>query len=105
MNDKLKSYLGLAKRANKLSLGNDMVLEAIDKRIAKLVIFSSDASSRTVDNIQKKARSKSIHTVRIKENMNFINSSIGKKCAVVAINDEGFSKKICYLIEGEKDIL
>ena len=105
MNDKLKSILGLARRANKLSLGYDPVLEVIEKKIAKLVIFSSDASSKTVDNIKRKAKSNNIYTVNIKYDMNFINSALGKKCAVISVNDEGFSKKIKSLIEEEKGIL
>ncbi len=105
MNDKLKSILGLARKANKLSLGYDPVLEVIEKKIAKLVIFSSDASSKTVDNIKRKAKSNNIYTVNIKYDMNFINSAVGKKCAVISVNDEGFSKKIKSLIEEEKGIL
>lgn len=105
MNDKLKSILGLARKANKLSLGYDPVLEVIEKKIAKLVIFSSDASSKTVDNIKRKAKSNNIYTVNIKYDMNFINSALGKKCAVISVNDEGFSKKIKSLIEEEKGIL
>ena len=105
MNDKLNSILGLARKANKLSLGYDPVLEVIEKKIAKLVIFSSDASSKTVDNIKRKAKSNNIYTVNIKYDMNFINSALGKKCAVISVNDEGFSKKIKSLIEEEKGIL
>ena len=105
MNSKLKSVLGLARKANKLSLGNDSVLEKIEKKIAKLVIFSSDASSRTVENIKRKAKFNNIYTVNIKYDMNFINSAVGKKCAVISVNDEGFFRKIKSLIEEEKDIL
>lgn len=105
MNDKLKSILGLARKANKLSLGYDPVLEVIEKKIAKLVIFSSDASSKTVDNIKRKAKSNNVYTVNIKYDMNFINSAVGKRCAVISVNDEGFSKKIKSLIEEEKGIL
>lgn len=103
MCDKLKSILGLARRANKISLGTDSVTESIRKNIAKLIIFSSDASTNTVENIQRKTRD--IRTLKIKGDMDFIGSAIGKKCAVISINDEGFSKTICRLIEEEEDIL
>lgn len=103
MCDRLKSTLGLAKRANKISLGADSVIESIRKNVARLIIFSSDASINTIENIQRKA--KDIRALKIKGDINFVCSAIGKKCAVISINDEGFSKKICGLIEEEEDIL
>lgn len=103
MHNRLKSILGLARRANRISLGTDAVIESIRKNSAKLIVVSSDASANTVENIKRK--SKDVAILKIKYDMDFIGSAIGKKCAVISINDEGFSKTICRLIEEEEDIL
>ena len=92
MNSKLKSVLGLARKANKLSLGNDSVLEKIEKKIAKLVIFSSDASSRTIENIKRKAKFNNIYTVNIKYD-NLETSELEE----INVNDEFFTFKEKYV--------
>ena len=45
-NSKLLSLLGLAKKAGKLSLGHDAVIEAIGRRKAHLIVLAVDASER-----------------------------------------------------------
>ena len=46
INDKLKGYFGLCRKAGKMSLGHDAVVTSIKKRNAKLVLTCCDTSQR-----------------------------------------------------------
>ena len=48
MNDRLLSLLGLARRAGRLSLGNDPVLSSMEEGKAKLVQIDEDGNVSTV---------------------------------------------------------
>lgn len=92
-NDPL-SYLGLAMRAGKLAIGDDIVLQAIRSKEAKLVILADDASART----QKKFRDKCSHyqiPLVVYGNRYELGASIGKEeRVVIAVNDQGFAEMI-----------
>ncbi|EUJ60930.1 ribosomal protein L7Ae family [Listeria fleischmannii FSL S10-1203] len=47
MNDKALALLGLANRAKKLTTGEELVLKAVRREKAKLVIIAEDISERT----------------------------------------------------------
>jgi ribosomal protein L7Ae-like RNA K-turn-binding protein len=99
MNDKILNLMGIARRAGRLSLGNDAAVEALRKGNAKLVILASDLSPRTAGGIRFAAREEEIVTVKIKETMDEISMALGKRTGVVAVNDAGFAKKMLTLIK------
>lgn len=93
MKQKILNLLGLATRAGLLVSGEDTVIDAIQRKKAKIVFLGSDASSNTLDKFQKKC-----FFYKIELNIMFtsedLSSSIGKNRMVLAILDDGFYKSI-----------
>ena len=99
MKQKILNLLGLATRAGLLVSGEDIVIDAIQKKKAKIVFIGSDASDNTVDKFQKKC----FH-YKIEVNTMFtseeLSHSIGKTRMVLAIVDLGFYKSIKKYLGG-----
>lgn len=92
--NKTLQQLGLAMRAGKLISGDEIVLKAVRKGEARLVIVAGDAS----DNTKKKFRDKcSTYGVRLEEMFDRIQlgNAIGKSERVVlAVTDAKFGQMI-----------
>ncbi|MDO4730926.1 MAG: ribosomal L7Ae/L30e/S12e/Gadd45 family protein [Clostridia bacterium] len=101
MQDKLLSFLGLARKAGKLNIGSDAVINSILKLNSKLVLFASDASQNTVSKILKYSKKNNIVTLFCNRTKNDFYNMFNRQCAVLSVNDENFSKKICSLIKEE----
>lgn len=97
-NDRLLSLLGLARRAGRLTMGNDAVISSVEEGISALVLLAGDLSPRTVKGVELAAQNASVDTVRIVQTMDQISLALGKRCGVVSINDTGFAKKARTLI-------
>ena len=79
----IMGFLGLSRRAGKLSCGHDAVIESIVKDKAELIILSSDASERLKNEI-KHAASYGNRNIPV----------IGKKSAVLSVTDKSFKEKL-----------
>ncbi len=99
---KYMSLLGLARRAGKLSMGHDTALEAVRKRKAKLIVFASDISQRTVSDFEYE--NSNVPAVRIEETIAEIHFALGYKAGVLAVNDENFANRITELIYQEENV-
>ncbi|PEQ24594.1 hypothetical protein CH238_08525 [[Clostridium] leptum DSM 753] len=97
MNDRLLSLLGLARRAGRLSLGNDPVLSSMEEGKVKLVLVCPDLSQRTLKGIESRAEAFGVPLVTIEQTMDQVSMSLGKRCGVLALNDEGFARKALTL--------
>ncbi|MBQ2943866.1 MAG: ribosomal L7Ae/L30e/S12e/Gadd45 family protein [Ruminococcus sp.] len=103
MNDRLLSLLGICRRAGRLVIGADPVREAVDTGKAFLVLCASDISQNTEKKIRATVEAKGNAEYRIiKRTKDEISFSLGKTCAVLAIIDEGFAKKLLELVEAEQ---
>lgn len=93
MKQKILKLLGLATRAGLLVSGEDIVIDAMQKKKAKIVFLGSDASSNTLDKFQKKCffYKVELNTMFTSEELS---NSIGRNRMVLAILDEGFHKSI-----------
>lgn|SRR5690554_2904451 len=101
MNDRMLSLLGLCYRARRLIAGEDQVLKEIQKRSVRLVIVAGDASEKTKKRFTDKCKFYQI-PLRIVSNRNDLGKAIGKgERVVIGIADEGFSRKLISLIDGE----
>ena len=91
MNDKLLSMLGLCRRAGKLIVGN--------------VIAAGDASQNTVKKLFSTAHMCNVKTLVLNRTKDELGVAVGKYCAVAAIVDAGFAKKVAELakIESEQE--
>ncbi|MBR2715028.1 MAG: ribosomal L7Ae/L30e/S12e/Gadd45 family protein [Ruminococcus sp.] len=98
MNDKLMSMLGLCRRAGKLTLGNDAVIDSINLRKSKLVLLADDCSENTAKAVLRKAHQSNVHAYVIAYTKDDISYAVGKFTAVLSINDNGFAKSVEKLI-------
>ncbi len=101
MNDKLLHFLGIARRAGRLSLGNDAAIEAMRKGHTKLLLLASDLSPRTAGGVRFAAEEEEVTLVEAKATMDEISMALGKRTGVIAVNDAGFAKKLLALCTAE----
>ncbi|MDD5952646.1 MAG: ribosomal L7Ae/L30e/S12e/Gadd45 family protein [Oscillospiraceae bacterium] len=101
MTDKLCSYLGLARRAGRLSMGNDPVLESLGKRQSSLVLAARDLSERTLRKITAAAQQAQVKLLQTPLSMEDLSYAIGKRVGIVSVNDDGFARKIEELCDQE----
>lgn len=102
MGDKFLSLLGLCRRAGKLVIGCDPVIDAVKNGQLSLLLFAQDASENTKKTVLKSASGFDLKIITVDYDKNDISYSIGKACAVAGVCDEGFAKKLLKL-SGEND--
>lgn len=98
MADRLLSLLGLCRRAGKLVLGNDPVIDSINLKKAKLVVVASDCSRHTAKDVLSCAHRNGVKAHTLPHTKEEISLSVGKYTAVLSIIDDGFAKKADTLI-------
>ncbi len=92
----IMGFLGLSRRAGKLSCGHDAVIESIVKDKAELIILSSDASERLKNEIRHAATygDRNIPVIETELLMQDFYQGIGKKSAVFSVTDKSFKEKL-----------
>lgn len=94
-----ENFLGIAVRAGKVISGEELVVKSIQKRNAKIVLLSRDASENTKKKVTDKCLFYKVDLVWI-EDRNILGKAIGKEQrVVVAVNDQGFSKRLKELLD------
>ena len=97
--NKLTGILGMARRANRVSLGHDASLDALKKSSGKLILLSCDASDRLKDEFKNACEEYRVKCITLEYTMNELGAGMGAKTtAVLSVNDEGFAKRINELI-------
>lgn len=96
MNQKIKGYMNLARKANAVVIGSDN-LEKTKSHIF-LVITGADASESTIK------ISNLLHEKKACEIIHLTDCSIGeiigiKKCQIIGITNQGFAKEIVNNLE------
>ena len=99
MKEKILNLLGLATRAGKIVSGEDIVIDTMRKKKARIVFLGNDCSDNTLDKFKKKCffYKTELNTMFSSEE---ISHSIGKNRMVIALTDEGFYKTIKKNIGG-----
>lgn len=82
-------------------MGFDPVKESILEKKAKLILTASDISAKTEKEIRFFAEKTQVPVLATPASMQEYEFGIGKKVGVIAICDEGFSKKMTELIGTE----
>ncbi|WP_407891045.1 YlxQ-related RNA-binding protein [Lacticaseibacillus sp. N501-2] len=91
------NLLGLARRAGKLTMGEGFVINAIRDGSAKLVIVASDASANTIKLFTDKSSFYEVPIVSVFTKLD-ISDAIGAPRTAVAVQDQGFAKKLIKLL-------
>ena len=98
MTDRLMSLLGLCRRAGKIVLGFDPVIDSIYQKKSKLVIIASDCSQHTAKGVLRTAHMNNVKAYVVPYTKEDISLAVGKYTAVLSITDDGFAKKADTLI-------
>lgn len=94
MYNKLLSLLGIARRAERLSLGFDVAAESMTSGKSKLLILAGDLSERTLRNIKKLAQESDTPTIVLDITMQQLGAAVGKTTGIISVNDKGFAEKM-----------
>lgn len=105
MNEKerLLSFLGIARRAQKLSMGADATQEAMQKGKTKLLLLASDLSERSERSARAAAQAASTPVLPAGVTMDEIAFSVGKRTGILAVNDSGFAGKLRTMLGEQQD--
>ena len=96
---RILGFLGLCRKAGKLVLGFDMVVETMKKGTADSVLLSGDCSERTARNIKRIAEETGTEILILPLTIDEIGFAVAKRAGVLAVCDSGFSKKIKELLD------
>ena len=99
MADKFLSFLGLCRKAGKMSIGHDAALESIMKERAKLCVLMTDASDRLKAEFAKAAsyNGRQLEVIHTSHTMAQLKAETGIRAGVITIDDDGFAKKTAEL--------
>ena len=102
--DKLLQMMGLARRANLLLAGEEVVADAIAAHKARLVLLAADASERTGKKTRQMAGEK-LPVLVLPVDKDALGAALGKgSCAVAAVLDGGFAAKLAQMLaQGNPD--
>lgn len=103
------TFLGLAKRAGKLSAGEDAVESALSAGKARLLILASDAGENTVRRAEHRSQAK-LPILYLDADKAALGQALGwKDCAVAAVTDLGmaiaFAQKMAAMDPRHRSVL
>ena len=101
--DPILSLLGFAAKAGKLSFGTHAAEFAIQSGRAKLVCAAEDISQKSIKELKFKAQKHNIPVIILYgTDSSAISGRVGKKCGIIAVNDEGFANAVLNKFKEEK---
>ena len=96
---KILNLLGLAKRAGKIIVGEDLLVKALQNKTINLLIIAEDCGKNTTKKLTDKATYYNVKFVKV-FTVEEISLAIGMDNRVaIGVTDNGFSKKIRQLLE------
>jgi len=97
----LLGYLGLAKRAGKLIIGDVAVSQATD--FSRLICVAEDLSPGSLKRARRAALIAGIPLVTLPCTKNGIGNALGRKpCGILALTDDGFAKALIEAVQGKQ---
>ena len=97
MGDKLLNFLGIARRAGKLIIGCEPVIESVRNGKSGLVMMASDISKNTSKTVLKNITDTNYEIITLNKTKEELTYALGKSTAVLSIDDKGFIDKIKLL--------
>ena len=102
MNDRLLSFLGLCRRARKLTIGAQVAVESIESKKSKLIIYALDFSSNSLKPVLETAEKNDVEALMINRSKDELSVSLGRLCGVLSVEDSGFAGKLSQMIKDEQ---
>ncbi len=98
MNKSYLNLLGIAYRARKCSLGEELIIKDIQNNQAEIVLIANDISDKTKKKLIDKCTTYEVDYKQV-DGRSVLGQSMGKSDRVaVAITDQGFAKKFRELL-------
>lgn len=98
MQNKFLSLLGMARKANRVSLGYDKSLEAVHSFKSYVVFVADDISEKTKRGLVFAAEESEIEVITTPYSIFDFTNAVGTKTGIVSVNDSGFAKKLISLL-------
>jgi predicted RNA-binding protein YlxR (DUF448 family)/ribosomal protein L30E len=92
--NRIQSLVGLARRAGKVSLGQQAVEAAIKKNQAKFIVLAEDSAQNTKEQFRTLAQSRKIETIEIGGKSEWGRLFSRETVAVLAVLHHGFARAI-----------
>lgn len=102
MNDRLLSFLGLCRRARKLTIGAQVAVESIESKKSRLIIYARDFSKNSLKPVLESAEKNGVEALMINRTKDELSFSLGKLCGVLSVEDSGFAGKLSQMIKDEQ---
>ena len=105
MMSKVLSLLGFASKAGKLSYGFDAVRTALCQKKSKLLLVANDISSKSLKEVNFFGDKFKTEVVAFADiNMQTLSHAVGRKCGIISVNDESFSKGLLSAINAGRNL-
>ena len=100
MNNNALGFLGLLRRAGKITIGCDPVCDSAAKGKAKLILMASDISANTKKTVIKRTKEYALHTFIMDCTKDELSRAVGKTAAVVSVDDEKAALSVESKLDG-----
>lgn len=100
-NRRTANLLGICIRAGRIVKGFDSAVEAVRNGTAKCILTASDASDKTVKEVDYYCGKHGVKHLRTELSKSEIGKLCGKETAVIAVTDKGFSDGFEKIISNE----
>ena len=105
MTDKILTLLGFASKAGNLSYGFDSVKTALNKQKSKLVLMAYDISPKTEKEVAFFSEKMNVPNLLLENcDMQTLSHAIGKKCAVLSVNDAQFANSLIKAVTSREEL-
>lgn len=103
--NKVLSLLGFASKAGKLSYGFDAVRTSLSQKKSKLLLVANDISPKSLKEVMffgEKFKTDVIVLNNI--DMEILSHAVGRKCGIISVNDESFSKGLLSAVNAGRNL-
>lgn len=95
MKDPVLSFLGLAKKAGRVEIGEEPVVSAARAKHARVILVASDAAAASVRRAYSFAQTGACLCLTVDATKDALGSALGRtSCAMAAVTDIGFAEAI-----------
>ena len=103
MNSNTLGFLGLLRRAGKITIGCDPVCTAVSQGKTDLVLLAEDISQNTKKTVLKNIGAYNVHIYIMKCSKAELSSALGRQAAVISVDDEKAASSVVQKLADDKE--
>ena len=96
-------FLGLLRRAGKITIGCNPVCDSAESGKAFLILMAEDISPNTKKTVLKRTKAYSLHTYIIKCSKDELGNAVGRQAAVISVDDEKAALSVVQKLADDKE--